>query len=95
MDADDVLLPTAAATVIEQFNNCEVSKVHWPMWVINNGGEKTGEQCPTVELLHGNLKDLIIEKGPYAVLTAPTSGNAWARSFLEEVLPIPTADFKI
>src|SRR5262245_22188560 len=35
LDADDALLPTAAEAALLRFDDDRVSKVHWPLWIIN------------------------------------------------------------
>ena len=37
----------------------------------------------------GDLRDLVLEKGPGAYVSSPTSGNAWSRDFLEHIFPLP------
>jgi hypothetical protein len=76
-----------------------IVKVHWPMWRIDARGRRTGKQWPAAgALVNGDLRDLVIRDGPEVHAappkSAPTSGNAWARSFLEKVLPIPEAPFR-
>lgn len=95
LDADDILLPTAAKTAVTLFKDPTVTKAHWPLWEINECGVKSGRLFPGLNLPEGNLLDVIIENGPDGYTSAPTSGNAWARRFLANVLPIPIDIFKI
>ncbi|GAA4452707.1 hypothetical protein GCM10023189_16550 [Nibrella saemangeumensis] len=98
LDSDDMLLPTAIEQVVLSFNNPDVSKVHWPMWRIDGSGGKNGEIVPVHPLAQGDLLKQLIQHGPaYFCGTAvgsPTSGNAWSRSFLDQVFPLPESDFK-
>jgi hypothetical protein len=55
---------------------------------VNEKGQKTGERQPPGDLLEGNFRQEIIEKGTVSGTIAPTSGNAWSRKFLEAVYPV-------
>ncbi len=94
LDADDVLLPTALARAIALLGP-GVAQVHWPLWEIDTDGARTGGVQPPNVLLHGDLRDLIIREGPAVASTTPTSGNLWARWFLDLVLPMPEDAFRI
>jgi hypothetical protein len=90
LDADDALLEDAVANAVAAMG-AGVSKVHWPMWVIDETGRRTGEQMDP-ELPEGDFRELVRRFGPLVEDTWPnaaTSGNAWARDFLERVLPMP------
>lgn len=89
LDADDMLLPRAVSEAIRLFREPETVKVHWPLWVIDETGEKTGKLEPHYPLPEGDLRDVILAGGPWSSVSSPTSGNAWARRFLEYVLPVP------
>jgi len=91
LDADDLLLPTAAERAAKSFDGPEVVKVHWPLWEIDKKGDKTGKLIPDRELPEGNLRDVVLQQGPASHLNPPTTGNAWSRNFLEQVLPMPEA----
>lgn len=88
LDADDVLLPTAVETIVPVFADQDVSKVHWPMQVIDQNGIPSGTLNPAQELPRGNLRKETIRKGPESYLSSPTSGNAWSREFLSQVMPL-------
>jgi hypothetical protein len=49
--------------------------------------------CPV--LPEGDLRETVLRHGPTNSLSPPTSGNAWSRRFLEEVLPVPEGDYRI
>lgn len=89
LDSDDVLLPTAAAAAALNFHEPGVSKVHWPLWEMDEAGRRTGRVIPGGELAEGDLRDEVIRLGPTSRPNAPTSGSAWPRTFLEQVLPVP------
>src|SRR5262249_26149221 len=91
LDSDDMLAPTALETAASFLMQSEVVKVHWPLQVINTEGELTGAIKEPL-LPDGDFRDSVIDRGPMNELTlpsAPTSGNAYARSFLAQVLPMP------
>jgi glycosyltransferase involved in cell wall biosynthesis len=93
LDSDDVLAPGAVARAVAVLAGGPV-KVHWPLRQIDDQGRLTGRAVPAQELPKGDLKELVLRKGPVAYLSPPTTGNAWAREFLEEVLPLPEADYR-
>jgi glycosyltransferase involved in cell wall biosynthesis len=92
LDSDDVLCPTAAARAVERLQDLRVPKVHWPLWVIDRYGRKTGE-INTPNLPEGDLREFLLRGGPGGYLWPTTSGNAWARWFLEKILPMPEAEY--
>jgi glycosyltransferase involved in cell wall biosynthesis len=94
LDADDTLAPAAAASAVECFLDPSVVRVQWKMWEINAAGDRTGQQVPTRKLQIGNLRDRLLKEGPDACIGSPTSGNAWSREFLKQVLPIPEVLFR-
>ncbi len=93
LDSDDVLLPTAVEKAMELFRDPNVAKVHWSVLGINKYGEKTDKVTPQQPLPEGDLREGIIFSGPGIYLSPPTSGNAWARSFLDKVLPMPESEY--
>ena len=94
LDADDVLLPEAAERATAALDGA-ASKVQWPLWTIDAEGRRTGE-VKGVDLPAGDLRATVARLGPSSALpSAPTSGNAWRRSFLDEVLPMPEDDFHV
>ncbi|MEO5903551.1 MAG: glycosyltransferase family A protein [Gemmatimonadaceae bacterium] len=94
LDSDDLLLPNAVAEAAEQLSNPKVAKVHWPMREFDSTGKDTGVLVPKHQLPEGDVRDLVIEKGPMPGNGSPTSGNAWARWFLHSVLPMPEKELK-
>ena len=94
LDADDVLLPTAVELAMQQFRP-GVVKVHWPLWRADDDLERTGQQIPAEELPAGDMRAFTFSEGPATSLSPPTSGNAWARDFLDRVTPIPEPEHRI
>jgi glycosyltransferase involved in cell wall biosynthesis len=93
VDSDDLLLPTAVEKVLPFFADPHVSKVHWPLWVVDDQGRRTGDVINPV-LADGDLRGAVIRDGPYGYLWPDTTGNAWGRPFLEKVLPVPEEEFR-
>ncbi|HMZ21534.1 MAG TPA: glycosyltransferase family A protein, partial [Blastocatellia bacterium] len=85
LDSDDVLLPTAVENAVAFFDDSGVAKAHWPLLVIDEHSRETGKVIGT-NLPEGDLRDTLLRNGPDGYGWPPTSGNAWARSFLERVL---------
>ena len=95
LDADDVLLPSALSKTVLAFNDPNISNVRWPMWIINAHGNKTGGTKPSEPPAEGDFRERLLERGPANVPCCPTSGNAWPRSFLQCVFPIPEGVFRL
>ena len=93
LDADDKLLPRAVEHAVERFDRPDVINVQWKLWIVDEAGRRTGRRFPPHPLREGDFREVVIREGPHGHLPAPTSGNAWSRAFLEEVFPIPEAEF--
>ena len=94
LDSDDVLLPTAIQQAVEALEDPRVSRVHWPLWAIDAHGRKTGVVVPSGQVLaEGDLRDVVLQKGPVGYTWSPTTGNAWARRFIERVFPMPEQEW--
>jgi glycosyltransferase involved in cell wall biosynthesis len=94
LDSDDVLMPPVVAEVMPLFREPAVAKVHWPLWEIDPHGTRIGEVTPRDDLSEGDLRDEVLRAGADGYAWPPTSGNAWARGFLERVLPMPEAEYR-
>jgi glycosyltransferase involved in cell wall biosynthesis len=92
LDSDDTLLPRALELAVPQFEDPGVVHVHWPLWDIDQHGTRIGHVRPRHDLAEGDLRALLIRDGPDSYVTAPMTGNAWARRYLAVVLPIPPMD---
>jgi len=95
LDADDVLLPHAAQAIRRASTGADVVKLHWPMPEIDDRGRSIGSVRPTEVLPSGNLAEQLCRLGPEGAAYPPTSGNAWRRDFLEQVLPGPVEEFRL
>ena len=97
LDADDMLLVDTVAQSVALLGDPDVAKVHWPMWTVDAAGSRTGGMKEPV-LPRGDLRELVRREGPMterALPSAPTSGNAYPRRFLERVLPMPPGEYRM
>ena len=89
LDADDLLLPGTMASALALFEAEPFAKLHWPLLEVDAAGRRLGGTNPPVPLPAGDLCELLADRGPGAYPTPPSSGNAFSRSFLEQVMPVP------
>jgi glycosyltransferase involved in cell wall biosynthesis len=88
VDADDYLLPGAVSAHARA--HCEPGVVRSQTYMtVLDDTRSWGARMPAGRAADGDLRELILERGPGAYVCPPTSGNAWARSFLERVFPLP------
>jgi hypothetical protein len=92
LDSDDTLLPEAVANALPLFAE-NVAKVHWPLWEIDGNSVRMNKVVPQPPLSEGDLRPSILRAGADGYIWSPTSGNAWSRRFLEQVLPMPEPEF--
>jgi len=95
LDADDVLLPSAAGRAAAALDIPGAVKVHWPVATVDASGRPLGGRLPLDPLPAGDLRAHLLEVGPGAVAFSPTSGNAWTRAFLSRVMPPPAGQYRI
>jgi glycosyltransferase involved in cell wall biosynthesis len=88
LDSDDILHPNAVSTVLRQWRD-GLSKIQFPMITMSEGGISQGSIYPKFTAKHTPqwARDTI--KATSSYMGSPTSGNAWSRSFLEQVFPMP------
>ncbi len=92
LDADDVLLPHAAQSVVVAFNaQPDAAKVQYRMAVIDRHGRPTGEikPPPHIPLPGGDLRRSELHF-PFDLAWLPTSGNAFSAPVLRRIFPVPT-----
>jgi hypothetical protein len=93
LDADDYLYPHAAERVAAAWVPGQ-SKVHYRLDLVDAAGAKIDVYPPPeVRLDSGDVVPRLLSTGRYE--TTVTSGNAFARSALERILPVPEEDFRI
>lgn len=88
LDADDLLLSTAAEVAAKHLRKPGVVKAHWQALVIDEEGRGLSLLKPGSPLAHGDLRKEVILRGQTRDEHASTSANAWSRTFLEQVMPI-------
>ncbi len=86
LDADDVLLPHASQAVGELFEE-GVVKVHFRLAMIDEHGGALGVSIPAT-LVRGDVLPPLLRHG-LLYPSAPGSGNAYRRSVLERLFPLP------
>jgi glycosyltransferase involved in cell wall biosynthesis len=90
LDADDWLYPEAAERIVAAWH-AGVSKVQFPLLMVDRDGESLGRQVPH-HMHDQQALALVREFGTYG--SPPGSGNAYGASFLRQVLPMDEAQWK-
>jgi glycosyltransferase involved in cell wall biosynthesis len=92
LDADDELLPSAAAEVVAAWRG-GVAKVQFQLEVVDANRAPIGVRVPEFEgfVPNGDIRSLIQRCGGYP--TAPSSGNAFSRAALERLMPLDEHDW--
>ncbi len=94
LDADDRLTADAASGSLALMRE-GVSQIHCPLPLIDEAGRLTGQSMPRRPLQDGDVAQMFVEWGPYAVPVVSCSGNIWSRRFLSRVMPIPEAPYRL
>ncbi len=91
LDADDTLLPHALMQIVTAWQP-GISKCHYRLVRVDENGRSLGLTVPpqSRSLPAGDLLPILRRVGRYC--SPPGSGNAYARSYLEQVMPIALAD---
>jgi glycosyltransferase involved in cell wall biosynthesis len=63
LDSDDALLPDAIERIIALFDPPDIVKVHWPLWIIDSAGARTG-RVKEPELPEGDFREIVYREGP-------------------------------
>jgi glycosyltransferase involved in cell wall biosynthesis len=91
LDADDLLEPTAVATLLEAWRPGTVLS-HYFMTIIDSDGKFCGVMPgPPAYLADGDVRNELLATGRFA--STITSGLAFDRNVLARVMPIPEHDF--
>jgi glycosyltransferase involved in cell wall biosynthesis len=96
LDADDRLLPDAAAAVVERFEaDPGVALVQYPLRLIDDAGVPTGRVRPPRPgaLPTGDLAGHALRYRCYP--WQPTTGNAFRRALIDPILPVPEDDYRL
>ncbi len=89
LDSDDRLYPHAVSEIVSCFEDPRLVKAQWLLQLIDDAGKPLGGTRPSTAPPDGDLRERILKEGPSSCPSAPTSGNAWHRTFLEQVMPMP------
>lgn len=89
LDADDVLYPDAVKRHVEKLQKPGIVKSQGYLKIVDRSGVPTGGRIPVRISPPGNYRQRFFEYGPRSHRCSFTSGNAWARSFLRQVMPLP------
>lgn len=95
LDADDMLKPDAARRAVAALDDPGICQFLAPLDLVDVDGKPLGGIFPDHALPAGNLSRRTLAFGPWAYQVVPTSGNFWARWYLERVLPMPAEKFRI
>lgn len=92
LDADDMLLPNAVEEVMRAWHP-GVAKAQFVLAHVDADGRALGGTVPysPAQMPDGDIRASILDAGGY--VGAPTSGNAFARTVLDRLLPLPESQW--
>ena len=92
LDADDLLLPNAVEEVVRAWH-AGVAKAQFVLAHVDADGRELGGIVPysPAQMPNGDIRSLILDAGGY--IGVPTSGNAFARTVLAQLLPLPESQW--
>ncbi len=93
LDADDVLLPNAVEEVVRAWHP-GVANAQFVLAHIDAQGRALGGTVPysPAQMPDGDIRASILDAGGY--IGVPTSGNAFARTVLDRLLPLPESQWR-
>jgi glycosyltransferase involved in cell wall biosynthesis len=87
LDSDDVLYPDAVETVVRHWS-ADTAKVQFYLDRIDPEGRSLGQRAPNLPFAADDAVPALLRH--YAYYPAPpSSGNAYARSLLKKIMPVP------
>jgi glycosyltransferase involved in cell wall biosynthesis len=86
LDSDDALHENAVEIVVQNWQ-AGLSKIQFPLSVIDGEGHEMSARIPRMPLDSGEVTPLLLKDGHY--MTPPMSGNAFSRLVLDRLMPIP------
>jgi len=92
LDADDALLPDAAAQHAARLSDPSVVKSSGYLRVVDTDGRLTTHAIPGRLSPSGDYRAATLKWGLDVYRGTFTSGNAWSRAFLTRVMPLPDRD---
>ena len=93
LDSDDLLYPTAAARVAATYEEAW-TKVQFRLRLCDGDSRPLADTHPLQKeaMPNGDLSEDLLWRGKYT--SPPTSGNAFKRSFLDTIMPMPEAPYR-
>jgi glycosyltransferase involved in cell wall biosynthesis len=93
VDSDDFIHRDAASRVCEAATD-RCAKVQYRLSIVDEAGTPTGVDPPwSVPMPNGNVVPELLATGRY--VTPVTAGNAYPRTVLEQIMPIPEEPFRM
>jgi Glycosyl transferase family 2 len=94
LDCDDYLFGDAVSSIVAGWRP-DCSKVQYRLAIVDADGRPTGGSFPAarIEMPSGDVVPMMAEAGVY--IWPVTTGNAFSRRALEQVMPIPEEDFRL
>ena len=89
VDSDDYLLPGAISAHSAALGQPGVIRSQAFMTVLDESQALKQSTIPGAQAAEGDLRELVLQRGPGAYVSSPNSGNAWSRHFLDQVFPLP------
>lgn len=89
VDSDDYLLPGAISAHARALGQPGVVRSQAFMTVLDESQPSRQSTIPGAHAAEGELRELVLQRGPGAYVSSPNSGNAWSREFLDQVFPLP------
>jgi hypothetical protein len=96
LDADDLLFDDIGRRVVDAFADPTIARVQFPLDIVDQRGEPTGHTVPEAPKVPftGDARPFLLTC-PDDIVWQPTSGNAFRRSVLSAVLPMPAEPYRI
>jgi glycosyltransferase involved in cell wall biosynthesis len=92
LDSDDALYPDAAASVVAAWRE-NTAKAQFYLDSVDATERPLGYCTPNIPFVAGEVLPLLRSYGYYP--SPPTSGNAFARTVLARILPVPEAPWRM
>jgi glycosyltransferase involved in cell wall biosynthesis len=94
LDSDDLLYPGAVEVLAERFSTTDAVAVPYYVDLVSGDLAPLGGRFPPHDLPTGDLRDHVALEGPVSYGRAGPF-VAYARGFLEQVMPVPCAEFHL
>jgi glycosyltransferase involved in cell wall biosynthesis len=95
LDADDLWLPTKVEQIVAAFQaHAAAAVLYHRVQTITQTGQPQGVPWPPYPVIRGNIVQQVSQTGGWWPFP-PSTGLSFSRSFLEQVMPIPTAEYRL